>query len=214
MNVIDLLSSPSIPPEGLHAPNKRSRSDTVQGTQDILVPSLSALMTQFPKRDSLYAHLDTLPKPMLISMLLEQAKGSLPTAEAQFYGSPNNLAHCVYCHKLFDKTAPIFDCKIKHFGNLEEEEDYNPDTKMYFCCGLIVRGYEYYREDREPPPEERASKYCSREGKHFDRELEEGDPDAKGIWWKEWKEYGDNCTKMGCHKRPNGGHLDKRPKRQ
>lgn len=212
MNVSDLLSSPSVLPQGLHAPNKRSRSDTVQGPQDVPVPSLPSLMSQFPDRDSLYAHLATLPKPILISMLLTQAKDSLSLSEAQSYGSSNNLAHCVYCHKLFDKTATKNDCKVKHFGDLEEEGTNNYDTKVWYCCGLIVDGYAEYDENCHPPPEEFASKYCW-EGQHFDKQLEEGDADAEGTWWKEWKDYGAKCEDLGCYNKPNGGHLDKRSKR-
>lgn len=171
-------------------------------------------MVKFPGRDVLYAHLATLPKAILISILLTEAKNSLPAPEAQSYGPSNNLAHCVYCHKLFDKTAAKYDCKVKHFGELDDTDDNNPDTRFWSCCGLVVDGYaDYYPEGCHPPPEDDASQYCW-EGRHFDRILGEADVDMRGIWWKEWEDEGQTCADLGCHNKPNGGHLDKRSKRQ
>lgn len=210
MNVSDLLYSPPANTD----PNskKRPRADTVQGLQwpqgpDISIPTISSLTSQFPERNSLYAYLATLPKPILISMLLDQAKNALPECETQSFGPTNNLAHCVYCHQLFDKDVAKYECQVEHFADLEEK-DYG-ESKEWNCCGLVVDGYADYDENCRASPSEDASPFCY-EGTHHDKELQEGDADAVGHWWREWKEGGNTCVKLGCHNKPNGGHLEKR----
>lgn len=223
MNVSDLLSPPSASSsssesesesESESISNKRSRSDSIEEPQEVSVPTLSSLVGQLPDRDALYTHLATFPKAILISMLLAEAKNSLPALEAESYGPSNNLAHCVYCHKLFDKTAPKYDCKVKHFGELDSTDDRNYDTRAWSCCGLVVDGYaDYWVDGCHPPPEEGVSQYCW-EGKHFDKLLEEeADAGVPGTWWKEWEENGgQTCEYLRCYNKPNGGHLDKRAK--
>lgn len=164
---------------------------------DVSVPTLSSLATKFPKRDPLYAHLIAIPSPILVSMLLAQHKKTLAEAESQAYGSSNNLAHCVYCHQVFDKTATKKECKIAHFGDIE-----------WTCCGKHAQGYSEYLYGDGVSTTELDSPYCF-EGMHSEREFREGDVNTpKGKWWKNWgNNIGTSCKDLGCHHKPNGGHL-------
>lgn len=205
MSLADLVSPMPGSPS-----RKRTHSNAAQGP-GVPVPTLSSLATQFSERDSLYAHLDTLPKPILISILLAQAKDALPAPEAQSYGPSNNLAHCVYCHQVFDKTATEGGCQVEHLGELDITDD--DDVREYTCCGALVDGYSEYYDDA-PSPSEFASPYCY-EGKHSDKLFQDGDADApKGRWWKDWEECGSSCSHLHCDNKPNGGHLVKKAKHQ
>lgn len=183
----------SSPLKAAHVPGD---SDTAPKGPDVFVPGLSSLAAKFPKRDSLYAHLATIPSPILVSMLLTQHKKTLTEVESKAYGPSNNLAHCVYCHQVFDKTATREGCKIEHFGELE-----------WTCCGKRVRGYSEYYDDSLSFAEF-DSPYCY-EGVHSEREFQEGDVDVpEGKWWKNWgQNLGTSCSDLGCHRKPNGGHL-------
>ncbi|KAI5846422.1 hypothetical protein DFP73DRAFT_545859 [Morchella snyderi] len=202
MNVNDLLSSPPV----LDDPGfkKRPRAETLPGTQqqslEVDIPTISELTTQFPTRSALHAHLNSLPRSMLIAMLLAENKDAT--------GPVEKLAHCVYCHQPFDKSVEVQDCKVEHFGV--------QDGPAWDCCGLEILEYvDYCNEGYHAPPENIESPYCY-EGIHRESLVSEEEAAAEAdngeVWWSEFGERGPDCKSMGCYDKVSRGHLDKKTK--
>lgn len=129
---------------------------------EIPMPNLEDLAKQYPARDDLYKHLVSLPVPVLSNILIVQLLESKGKSKAKLKLVANTLAHCVYCHQVYD-TRNNSGCKIKHWGDFEDEG--------FTCCGLYV----YWESDNpaRPPPEE-VEPYCY-EGPYHDREMDKED---------------------------------------
>lgn len=165
---------------------------------EVPVPTLEQLAEVYPDRDELYEHLVTLPRPLLSTMLMrhlpEQPSGSKAKSKSKSKpkvhpkaATPSTLAHCVYCHKIYDKRNNDRGCVIEHWGDFDDEE--------FTCCGLYV----YYESDNpaRPPPEE-DEPFCYI-GEHHDRLIEEGkDGGNETGWWKYWEDSGNTCEDMNC----------------
>lgn len=249
-NIIDLVSSSpeaSPPPASRKSPNAYAKGKSsiakltaqLSPTNQIPLPKLSSLKTRFPTSESLYKHLDTLPKSTLIEMLLAEEGIILEdnyknassrsnkeiielgekTDEEIDEGStfPSKFPskdphHCVYCHQTYTPATDDWDCVVKHFGKLEWVKGYEYDKKEWSCCGKEVEGYADYEEDFMQPPHlvDEWAQYCWA-GKHNSRELKEGDADAEeGSWWEGWGDSKRTCADLRCHSKPDGGHPGKK----
>lgn len=179
--------------------SEEESENEAQEPLEVPVPTLEHLAEVYPDREELYKHLVTLPQPLLSTMLMRhlpeqpsRAKGkSKPKAqpkEQSKAGAPSTLAHCVYCHNIYDKRSNDRGCVIEHWGDFEDEE--------FTCCGLYV----YYESDdpAHPPPEEQEP-FCY-VGPHHDRLVEEDeyDDEKETSWWKDWEDSGNTCEEMNC----------------
>lgn len=167
---------------------------------EVPVPTLEQLVSVYPDRSELYSHLTTLPQPLLSMMLMAhlpdpqpQPKGNsrskpAPASKVQpRVVAPSSLAHCVYCHKIYDKYNNDQGCVIEHWGDFEDEE--------FTCCGLYV----YWESDnRARPPPEVERPFCYL-GPHHDRFFED-DSNSETSWWKDWEDSGNTCEDKNCEK--------------
>lgn len=212
VTVIDLSGSSPENSDDDDDDNDDGLGDTTPPPIPVTVPSISALASDYPTRSELTVHLTTLPRAVLVGMIVDQA---LPHNDAR-PGSPTGLAHCVYCHEVFSLEAPYAGngCRVEHYTECED----SGETVKYDCCGAWM---EYYDYDRgcHAPPESELGDYCW-EGqhhaaplkkKHFKRsesDLAELGLDEEycvgglgsvkledALWWQNWKEYGgETCT--------------------
>lgn len=188
-----------------------SSEDGEQEPLEVLVPTLEQLASIFPDRSELYLHLITLPRPLLSTMLMSHLPDPppQPNRTSRSKSAPahkpqpkaaglSSLAHCVYCHKIYDERNNDGGCAIKHWGDFEDEE--------FTCCGLYV----YWESDNPArPPPEVVEPFCYL-GPHHDMPVE-GNGDKETSWWKDWEDSGDTCEDRNCEeelKRFVGGKKD------
>lgn len=219
VQIIDLTSSPpprpvekSYSPTGKRVPTNvateedehsgtdesESEEDEEQEPLEVLVPTLEELASVYPNHSDLYAHLTTLPRPLLSTMLMahlpdpqhqkrEKSRSkSVPASNVQpKVVTSSSLAHCVYCHKIYDKCHNDRGCAIKHWGDFDDE--------VFTCCGLYV----YWESDNAArPPPEVDQPFCYR-GPHHDRLVEDYN-DNSPSWWKDWEDSGNTCEDKNC----------------
>ena len=183
----------------------------------VTIPAISSLVKDYPTRSALTAHLATLPRAVLVGMIVDQA---LPSSSAP-PGNSTGLAHCVYCHEAFSLEAPDAGkgCRIKHYSDFDD----SGELIEYACCGAWLEYYDYDPKCHEPPETELGD-YCW-EGRHhaaplkkrhFRRsreELEELGLDEtyelgglgivklkNALWWRNWDDYGGEACTKACFK--------------
>lgn len=188
--------------------------DTKPPPADVITaPAISSLAEAYPTRSALTAHLTTLPRAVLVGMIVDQA---LPSSSAPS-GNPTGLAHCVYCHQAFSLEAPTAGkgCRIKHYNDFDD----SGELIEYACCGAWLEYYDYDPKCHAPPETELGN-YCW-EGRHHAAPLKKkhfrrsrGDLAELGLdetyvldglgrvklkdalWWQNWDDYGGApCTK-------------------
>ncbi|KAI5807521.1 hypothetical protein DFH27DRAFT_546524 [Peziza echinospora] len=148
---------------------------------EVQIEPLAVLKQKFKDPYNLYHHLIHTPKAMLISMLLESETGdaSATTTTGENGRNPKRfkskqLAHCVYCHnvynKLFNETS-MHSCNIEHFGELEETG--NGGERRYTCCERTCDYTDFWDEDADimdRPEAVTIGPYCW-SGIHHEREI-------------------------------------------
>ncbi|KAF8423245.1 hypothetical protein EV426DRAFT_602791 [Tirmania nivea] len=206
VTVIDLTSSPDNSDDEV--------GDTEPPPADVIpvtTPVISSLLKAYPTRSALTIHLATLPKAVLVGMIVDQV---LPSSDAQSR-NPTGLAHCVYCHEAFSLEAPAAGkgCRIKHYNDCED----SGELVEYGCCGEWLE-YADYDPKCHAPPETELGDYCW-EGRHHavplkKKNFKQGNLEKLGLdetyvleglgrvklkdalWWQNWEDYGGaTCTK-------------------